>query len=642
MNPFKDGTKEVSIRISSTSTPNNPDNHNFKFRKLLPEAVSIEKGEEWEVGLVSITAATIRNSCEKHSKFKIPKKVTPVMLQEFQLSELWWVNETLEEFERRMLVRFEDENFENEGLETMSLFRAEIKRRQKSVKKAREKFGEFFGVSLPSVAHRIEYDRFDAALRKENQELRFYLARYRVLSKYFFGRKTADIAPNFEPLKVHLGGVEGEDYIKETIANFVIKGMTENQDADFYTYEPKNVFYFPMCTSYLSSIALWMSDGWISTREAIDNPNCALVAPTFTTLTFRKKNKKKGSMEIRGCYIESKETDDPLDFHAALPSFLDKPSERNTWEIALIKAIIPHAYLAVPQTSQFTLSEMVEWRYTDHPERGVMYGTTRRQIEECLDPEHLINGNLYHRIHEVFFEHNPNQTDILSLLESMFEQATQPDLMYNEEDYADRAQELPESRSKFQLLVNEQGKLCIYSNRCFNITMPSVIASALGLKARLQLDETYCVIDFKDTWLRPNDLELRHMPFTDEERETDEFHDTLAREEKRYRLESDWPIQMSLLKVPNVLLQTSCVHPTLRSDFRSSQYLCNIPLTQTNQYYTEYEPQHPIYHKMSISNIDHVNFKITQLNEKLPKLEYKDVIFNHKTFLTFSFRRAIK
>jgi hypothetical protein len=607
MESFPHSKDRVSIPLTlvSNQTSTNPTNSSYKFRNELVTPLRINPGEKWEVSLVSISfPVPLQETKKKYFKYgettKEPSDENIIELQALKnLKDFNKYDKIAENIFYEPNTFYHGKNIINELNNIIEEMHEYIKTQINALK---------IGDDLNPMKRREKRKfKITKTRYKKYQKLRnTFLKHYRI-SKY------SELLELDKPVFIEMKEISENENGNQNIASFRYK---ENQPYSFY--QPKIKEYFPIQNNYLNKCSIVIKDANGNILEGKCSENGF---PTIIHLRIRKIMPHK-RYEYRSCYIENDKNSNPNNFYASLPSYLEHMGESSPWEMALLKCVIPKYFRALPEPLTF---KVIERHRAGHFATRALEDLSPAELlnhleESQADPEYFYSSQIK------TFEDNPIKEDIIEIFESVFLELNTFGINEKHRYFG---------KIILETIDNEE-YLSIESNRNLIFVLPTIIAGAYGIEKIVKIDETYCCFQLFDTW---GDT-FPQTRFMAEINLPHNFGQVVERERKRYAFNGDCAIDMRLILHSSVVITANCIEPTLCGK-RFGQFLSHVPIFHDNRHFTEYKTLHPEYHKLCQTNMNHVTFKIENMDGSIPKLVYQNLIKNYKTYIYLSFRKRI-
>lgn len=621
MDPFEH-SDEIHLTLISNAIVTHPENTLFRFKNSLALPLRVSVGDEWEVALQSLSLSNAldydgfeEDIAEEEAVQSRLKRLTQLKLNEEDLevtSSAFLIEQYMDSEESMEKIKETLINF----ISHRDHYRQRFYQEQKTLDEEMQKL-KTHGNVPKLVQNKI--DTFIVTRARRNRLKRLVRKLNTVFVAYTLNKHLTSLSPVF----LELDQIETESGAGKEIAQFYLNGEGPSV---FVNYTPTIKCFFPLNHSYLSTIAVNITDlrGHTLRGRAAN--------PSVVNLTLRKKKKANGmnkdGYEYRTCYVRNDDGDHPLNFHADLPSFLSKCGVSNPWEVALVKSSLPHRLLHLAGKYVIQVIERYQAR------KGKL--VHQLPAEEVLDliTKSREDSRYYFKSHEVQFEHNPSADDLIELLSSILGEVDQQNDETHRREYL----------KFYRFNVRKSGKrIKITANRRLIILLPNVLAVVLGFQNQvLMLDEHYCCLELRDKGQSSEEGAERVPDVSPDNPISDP--EVLKTMDDRYAIRAQFPLVVDMLVPQNLLLYADFITPSLVGN-AYGQYLTNIPLTRDHSFYSEYSPMHPEYHKLNTNALQRVGFKMLHTDGTVPVLEYQtttQIISKYQTILTLSFRRRIE
>lgn len=618
MNLFSEEKKEIGITLLSNNDDETEYDHNvYEFRNNLAiplETRNIE--EEWQIALQSITTTNLiykRKALERAFDYR-----------KFRHNEGYFKMEK-EKTIKDIITIFNDPATYQLGRNILGTYATSLNAMREDIYLLKVKIRKLesnrktIAKRQNSDALQLQYKR----LTRKQKALKLRKKNVAIIYKYYYIAKINALIRFISPIFVHLSELKEDNICHKIMDYFHLK----NNRLDFTTYRPNILTFFPLKSTYLNSLLVSLTDCY---QRPLNN-NTYVISPTILALRLQPKIMEENTYEYRTCFINNEWGEDPTDFYASLPSYLSECAKRNEWEMALLKCSIPHNFHLITNKMKIQIVE----RYRFNQQSEVFDGEEFLEplyLYETEDVVHIINTsindeNYYSGEVNMTFEYNPTIEDIVEVLEEALNNVKKFKFPINfggGDYYTD--------------MTYESDRIAIKSNRRLIIILPSIFASVLGIDNNKLINlgnDTSC-IEMDDYW--GNMPEMRFVLPS----QIENYDESVIREHERYYLFCKKEVNVNLLEIQNLLVYANCIEESLIGN-SFGQYLTNIPIIRDeNEYFTEYTPLHPEYHKMSSNNLERVTFQLTDTKGNKPKLMYQSLLNHYKTYLTLSFRRKIK
>ena len=635
MDPFDYGKRnEISISLMSNANLAHPENTLFKFTNVLAIPLRTPPGERWEIALHSLAVSNLldqRSVMEQKMKEVSDRAEIPGTEEESQDLTTANVHRTIEKRTNEIDAEVHSPNFWRFikfNLQRRTPQLRQTTHRITELTKETEALSKQLDEQKDNEALHQLYKRKKASLRTSQRDQRILKAIFVHLYAHRTLLQQREMASAVSPFFLELEEVDSREHIGSKIAVFFANKTkpTSNKDKEdrdkpnnlFTFYTPVNKTFFPLHNNYIPSLSARFCDthGRTLTGQAAN--------PSIVRLTLRRVD-MEADYEYHSCYINSRPSDDPLNFYARLPPFLYESATINEWEMALVKAIVPKEFLHLPEKRYVKLIERPTADGLLNP--TPLTEMTLIELKEMIqDVENDRGSATYAGGEEISFNYNPKAIDIITALNYAFRSF---------EKHATKS--VPKYRLKLAITADQ--KVSMTSNRPLIIVLPITIVAGMTLHERaIYLNDTYCCLEFEDQ--NPG------LPPILSSNEIRPDLSILAEQEERYSLKGG-VIDLTVIEPQNLLLHVDCISPTLVGN-SYGQYLSNVPLDNKHYAFAEHAPIHPEYHELNTNGLNHVSFKLFHVDGSLPQLYAGDLMkkiystTNYRSFFTLSFRRKIK